>query len=121
MPTLITTPSPDDYSERTFWKKLLTYGQIAGFEVIEKALWLYFAADRPDTPKWAKATVYGALAYFVLPVDAVADILPVVGYSDDLAVLVVALTTIGSYVDAQVKERADQTLTGWFPLKSGTQ
>ena len=84
-------------------------------EVIEKALWLYYAAERSDTPRWAKATVYGALAYFILPADALPDVLPIAGYSDDLAVLAVAVTTIGFYVDASVKAMAAEDLARWFP------
>lgn len=124
MRTVITSFSPEDYSdqysERYFWGKLAQFGRLAGYEVVEKALWLYYAADRPETPKWAKATMYGSLAYFVLPADIVADFLPIVGYSDDLAVLALALTTIGCYVDRGVKKRTAETLRRWFPLVSDT-
>ena len=120
MRAVITSLSPEDYSEHysehSFWVKLARFAGFAGYEVVEKALWLYYAADRPETPKWAKATVYGALAYFVLPADVVADILPIAGYTDDLAVLVVACTTIASYVDGDVRQRARRTLARWFPL-----
>jgi uncharacterized membrane protein YkvA (DUF1232 family) len=117
MPTLITSSTPEHYSERSFWQKLSGFGRFAGYSVIEKALWLYYAAERPDTPRWAKTTVYGALAYFILPADAVADIIPIAGYTDDLAVLVVALTTISGYVDSEVKEKATAILGRWFPLE----
>lgn len=115
MRALIVTPSPAQYSESSFWYKLAAFGRSAGREVIEKALWLYYAAQRPETPTWAKATVYGALAYFVLPTDVVADIAPAIGYTDDLAVLAVALTTIGGYVDDEVRAKASLTLARWFP------
>ena len=82
--------------------------------MLEKALWLYYAAERTDTPKWARATVYGALAYFVLPLDTVPDIVPVAGYTDDLTVLVLAATTIGCYIDSEVKAKAAGTLARWF-------
>ena len=121
MRALITNPAPEQFSERSFWEKLAIFGRIAGYEVIEKALWLYYAAERPDTPRWAKATVYGALAYFVLPVDAVSDFLPVAGYTDDLAVLALALTTIGGYVDSQAKEKAAGALARWFTVVSDSQ
>ena len=114
MRAVITTLSPEDYaeqySERSFWEKVARFAGSAGYDVVEKALWLHYAAARPETPKWAKATVYGALAYLVLPADVVADILPIAGYTDDLAVLVVACTTIGSYVDDGVRQRARRTL-----------
>lgn len=56
-----------EYTEESFWSKLTRYATSAGKEVVEKALLLYYAAQRPDTPMWAKATVYGALGYFILP------------------------------------------------------
>lgn len=103
------------YSERGFWQKLASFGRAAGRELLEKALLLYYAADAPETPKWAKATVYGSLAYFVLPMDAVPDVLPVAGYGDDLSVLALAVTTIACYIDDRVRERAARTLARWFP------
>jgi len=114
MQLIVASPSRRNYSESGFWKKLASFGRQAGRDVIEKALWLYYAAERPDTPNWAKATVYGALAYFVLPADAVPDLLPITGYTDDLAVLAVAVATIGAHVDATVRARASETLARWF-------
>ena len=55
-------------------------------KIVEKALWLYYTAEDKDTPKWAKATVFASLAYFVAPVDAIPDPTPVLGFTDDLGV-----------------------------------
>ncbi|MFV0277453.1 MAG: hypothetical protein ACK5HY_09750 [Parahaliea sp.] len=49
------------YSESRFWRKLSVYARAAGRELVEKALLMYYAARRPDTPAWAKASIYGAL------------------------------------------------------------
>lgn len=114
MQPVVAIPSPDDYSESRFWEKLAAFGRRAGREVVEKALWLYYAAERPDIPRWARAAVYGALAYFVLPADAVPDLLPVAGYTDDLGVLMLAVGTIAAFIDRDVKERAARTLAQWF-------
>ena len=114
MAQALITLSAGHYSEARFWTKLRAFGLRAGRELVEKSLWLYYAAERPDTPKWAKATVYGALAYFILPADAVPDLTPVAGFSDDLAVLAMAVATIGMHIDAAVKARANETLMRWF-------
>ncbi len=103
-----------DFSDDGFWSKVVKYAKKAGSEVIEKALWLYFAAQRDDTPIWAKTTIYAALAYFVLPIDAIPDALPVVGYSDDLGVLVGALAAVSMYIDENVKTQAQDKMTEWF-------
>ena len=110
----LTTLPAGEYSAGRFWHKILAFGRSAGREVLEKALWLYYAAERSDTPRWAKATVYGALAYFILPADAIPDLAPLAGYTDDLTVLVFAVVTIGAYIDDGVKARAARTLTQWF-------
>lgn len=102
------------YTDDSFWDKVVKFAKTAGREVIEKALWLYYAAQQPDTPVWAKTAVYGALGYFISPIDAIPDITPVIGYVDDLAVLAAAVATVSTYITAEVKERAAEKLRGWF-------
>lgn len=107
-------PVAHHYSEPRFRDKLARVARAAGREVVEKALWLFFAARRPETPRWAKATVYGALAYFIVPLDAIPDLVPVAGYTDDLSVLVLAAGTIAAYIDDGVRERTRRVLARWF-------
>jgi uncharacterized membrane protein YkvA (DUF1232 family) len=57
-----------------------------------------------------KAALLGALAYFVLPVDLVPDILPVLGYADDAAVLATALRLVASHIRPEHREAARQAL-----------
>lgn len=108
----------DDYSDSSFWDKLKNFAKAAGKEVIEKALFLYYAAQESDTPVWAKTVIYSALAYFISPIDAIPDITPVVGYSDDLGALVGALATVSMYVTEDVKNKARQKLSNWFDKSS---
>ena len=103
-----------DFSESGFWDKLKKYAKSAGQEVVEKALWLYYAAEKPETPSWAKATIYGALGYFITPLDAIADMTPAVGYADDLGVLALAIATVIRYIDEDVKKQANRKLKDWF-------
>jgi uncharacterized membrane protein YkvA (DUF1232 family) len=113
-----TTSNPDEPAQApaagALHTKLLRAGRAAGREVVEKVLWLWFASRRPDLPAWARTTVYGALAYFVLPTDAIPDLLPGIGYGDDLGVLAWALATIANYVDADVKRRTEALLAKLF-------
>lgn len=103
-----------DFSDDGFWNKIVKYAKTAGQEVIEKALWLYYAAQTPQTPAWAKATIYGALGYFILPIDAIPDVLPGVGYTDDLGVIAAAITAVSMYITDDVKQQASQKLRDWF-------
>ena len=75
--------SDPQYSDASFWEKLKQYAVVAGREVVETALKLFYCMQDADTPKWAKTVIGGALLYFIMPVDAVPDFLPG-GYVDDL-------------------------------------
>ena len=105
---------PESYSDDQFWSKMSRYMKKAGREVLEKALWLHYAAQDERTPLWAKTTIYGALAYFILPADAIPDFIPAAGLTDDLGALVAALTTVAVYVTPEVRERASEQLCSWL-------
>jgi uncharacterized membrane protein YkvA (DUF1232 family) len=102
------------YSGADFWIKLKLSAKAAGRELVEKSLWLYYAARRPDTPLWAKTVVYSALAYFILPTDAIPDFIPITGYTDDMAAIATAVATITNYIDDEVKNLANKRLKCWF-------
>jgi len=102
------------YSKNGFWNKLLHCAKKAGWQVIEKALWLYYAAEKPETPVWAKATIYAALGYLICPVDAIPDMTPVIGYVDDLGVLTAAVASVSLYIDDHVKVLTARKMGHWF-------
>lgn len=86
------------YSEGALFDKLGAYARSAGRELVEKALLLYLVMRGPKTPAWAKTAVLGALGYFIAPIDAVPDLLPGIGYGDDLGVLLLALAAVASSI-----------------------
>lgn len=102
------------FSESGFWNKLKKYARTAGREVVEKALLLYYAMQEEKAPKWAKATIAGALGYFIVPLDAIADITPAVGYADDLGVLVLAIAAVAHYINDDVRAKAAARMSAWF-------
>ena len=104
----------DAFSEQGFWSKLKLYARSAGKEVVEKALLLYYAAQEEKAPAWAKATIAGALGYFIVPLDAIADLTPAVGYADDLGVLALAIAAVATYINDDVREKAASKLQDWF-------
>ncbi len=103
-----------EYSEEDFWDKLKKYAKVAGIAVIEKALQLYYALENPEIPPQYKMVIYGALVYFISPLDAIPDITPIIGYTDDLGVLAMAITTVHAYIDDDVKEKVKNKLAEWF-------
>lgn len=102
------------YSDENFSAKLIRYAKAAGSEVVERALQLYFALEDPATPAWAKGVIIAALGYFISPVDAIPDVIPAAGYSDDLGVLALALASVAMYITPAVKEQARAKLKDWF-------
>ena len=104
----------DHYSEEGFWAKLARCAKAAGREVVERALQLYYAMQASETPLWARGVIASALAYFISPIDAIPDVIPVIGYSDDLAVLGAALVTVAAFITADIKAKADATVRRWF-------
>jgi len=103
-----------EFRDSEFWSKLKKFARKAGSKLTYIALMLFYTLKKPSTPKWAKAAIAGAIAYFIIPIDAVADFLPVVGLTDDLGVLTAALFSVAAYVDDEVKEEAKEKLYQWF-------
>jgi len=67
---------------------------------------------RRDTPAHVKVTLLGALAYFVLPVDVVPDVLPLIGFTDDAAVLATAIKLVAQHMRPEHRAAARQALAG---------
>lgn len=107
-----------EYNEESFWKKVSSFVIKAGKEVIEKALILYYCLQDDDTPAWAKTTIIGALGYFISPVDAIPDLVPVVGFSDDLGVLTLAITVVLAHIKQEHRDKAKEKIKEWFGRRS---
>lgn len=103
-----------EFSESDFWNKVARFARSAGRELIERALQLYYTAQSPTTPAWAKRVIYGALAYFILPLDAIPDFIPVAGFSDDLAALLAAFTAVAAHITPEIREKAREAAERWF-------
>ena len=103
-----------NYSEAGFWQKLNTFARKAGHNLVEKSLQLYYAAESPDTPTWARGVIFGALAYFVAPIDAIPDVTPGIGFADDLCVLIGAVSAVAAHITPEVKDQADKKMAKWF-------
>lgn len=58
----------------------------------------YYCAIDPETPMKVKLVLFSALGYFVLPVDAIPDVLTGLGFTDDATVLATALGIVGAYI-----------------------
>ena len=93
---------------RGFWPKLRRTA--ARIPFADQLLSVWFAARDPETPTTAKGIMVGALAYFVLPTDAIPDIFAGIGFTDDAAVIAALLATLGAHVKRRHREAAQTAL-----------
>jgi uncharacterized membrane protein YkvA (DUF1232 family) len=100
--------SNDEALRRNFWRKLGVV--LAQVPFAEDLLTAYYCAFDRATPLPVKASLIGALAYFVLPFDAIPDLLPVLGFTDDAAVLATAVKLVTSHIRPEHREAAKEKL-----------
>ena len=110
-----------DYSEEGFWKKLKGNAAKAGMALVYKALQLYYVAQAPDCPKRVKAGIYSALGYFILPIDAMPDFLPITGFTDDLAAIAMALLLAQVYINDEIKAKAREKVEKFFGAEKAAE
>jgi uncharacterized membrane protein YkvA (DUF1232 family) len=76
----------------------------------EDVLAAYHCVRDPATSRRVKLILLGAIAYFVMPVDGIPDILPVLGFTDDAAVIAAALTAVRGAIRPEHRDRARESL-----------
>jgi len=91
-----------------FWKKIKA--TVAHIPFAEDALAAYYCAFDRQTPLHVRAALWGALAYFIMPFDVIPDYLPVIGYTDDAAVLAMALRLVADHIQPEHREAARRAL-----------
>jgi uncharacterized membrane protein YkvA (DUF1232 family) len=102
------------FSEKSLWEKIRNYSRSAGVQVVYNVLLLYYVMKDKSTKVKTKLSIAAALGYFILPTDALFDFTPLIGYSDDLGVLLFALAQVSSNITPEIKEKARQKLSDWF-------
>lgn len=103
----------DHYSENKLWKKMKLVGRKIGIKTAYRILLLVYILKSADVSKTDKTKIYGALGYFILPADFIPDLIPITGYSDDIAALAWALHAVWKNVTPEIKLLAQQKLKEW--------
>jgi uncharacterized membrane protein YkvA (DUF1232 family) len=91
-----------------FWPKLQQ--NLARIPFADEVLAAWYCATDAKTPLKVKGTLFGALAYFILPFDVIPDVILGLGFTDDLAVLMTALTLVKNHVTEDHRDRARDTI-----------
>src|SRR5436305_14998466 len=108
MPDAERVARDEETVRRGFWHKLRRFA--ARLPFAEDLLAAYYCAFDRDTPMQVKAALLGALAYFVLPFDVIPDMLPILGFADDAAVLAPALGLVASHMRPEHREAAKRAM-----------
>jgi uncharacterized membrane protein YkvA (DUF1232 family) len=109
---------PSDFGKREFTASQQQEGQKRIHEVEESfvdkvlsvvgkipfaldAAAMYYCLRDPKTPFWVKASIATSLAYFISPVDAIPDIIPVIGYADDATVVYTCMAIVHAHITSE--------------------
>ena len=93
---------------RRFWIKFKQV--VAKLPFAEDLLAAYYCAFDKQTPRHVQAALLGAIAYFILPFDFIPDMLPVLGFTDDAAVLATAMRLVASHITPEHHDAARAVL-----------
>ena len=104
----------DHYSESGLLGKLSKVAKKAGQKIVYAVMLLYYVIQSPEISKGDKATIIGALGYFILPLDLLPDFIPVLGFTDDLSAILLALHAVWKNITPDVKAKASAKVSGIF-------
>ena len=96
----------DHYSENKFTSKLGKVAKRLGGKALEAVLTLYYVLRSPSVSTADKAKIYGVLGYFILPFDIVPDLLPMIGYADDISALFWVVNVVWKNITPEVRDQA---------------
>ncbi len=94
------------FDESRFFFKLGRVAVLLGEKVLFSLLILYYLLFDKNVPLKVRGIFLGALGYFILPTDLVADFLPVIGFTDDIALVSYVIANAVEYISPEIKEKA---------------
>lgn len=105
------------YSDSKFINKIKKTGGKLAHKTLYAGLVLFYALKNPKLPQRSRLIILGALGYFILPVDLIPDFLPIIGLSDDAAILIAALVKLYEAIDDETKGQARKKMHDWFGIE----
>ena len=108
------------FQAEKFWEKLKKYAKVIGRETVYYVLLLYYLMKLPQVSWLNKAYIAGALGYLIFPLDFIPDAIPIVGYSDDFAAIMMVFNQVKNSITPEIEALAKNKLSEWFDSKEGT-
>ncbi len=100
---------------KRFWIKLKRV--VAGLPFAEDLLAAYYCAFDKQTPRHVQVALLGAIAYFILPFDFIPDMMPILGFTDDAAVLATAIRLVATHIRPEHRDAARAALKRGIDLE----
>lgn len=91
-----------------FWRKLGSFAAHVPFA--EELLTIYYCAMDRNTPTYVRVAVFAAIAYFIDPFDLIPDVLPIIGLTDDAAVIATASKLVWDQIKPEHRDAAKDAL-----------
>ncbi len=102
------------FSANGFVDKIAKIAKMAGAKLVYAALVLFYTLQSGNVSTKDKAIIIAALGFLISPIDAIPDAIPIIGLTDDFAVLIFVLKKVWGDVSEDVKEKAKSKLAKWF-------
>ena len=103
-----------NYSDDKLSNKISSAFSAAGEKVIRLALLLYNVLKSDQVSIKAKSVIVGALGYFILPLDLIPDIIPVLGFTDDLTALTLAYKAVKDNITPEIEQKTQDKINSMF-------
>ncbi|PLX13291.1 MAG: hypothetical protein C0598_03980 [Marinilabiliales bacterium] len=102
------------FSEQKFLKKLQHYAGKLGTNLLFYAIILYYLISDRNIPLKTRLIFMAALGYFILPMDLISDLIPGLGFTDDLTFIMYAISTGNDHITDDIKQKAKNKLRTLF-------
>lgn len=104
-----------DYNEENFYNKIKKYGKKIGITPIYLSFLIFHSIKSKEIPTFMKAPLLGAIGYFVSFIDFLPDLTPIIGYCDDVTIIVSSLVLISTKITPTIREEAKYSTRKIFP------
>lgn len=109
-----TTNYSEYFSESKLLRKIYRSAEKLGIKLLFYVFILYFLMSDKDIPIKTRLVFMAALGYFIVPMDLISDLLPGLGFTDDLSFILYAVSMGSEYITEEIKERAKERINGIF-------
>jgi len=104
----------EHYNESDLKKFLVVFSKKIGKEVVLYVMIVYTLLRDSEVPTKVKVVLMAALGYLILPTDLICDLLPIIGFTDDVAFLTYVISSASEYITPEIKEKAKEKMGNWI-------